>query len=74
MLHQGGDARLAHRRVLLAVAPRVSDRADALPVDKDRVAANENCEAAFMLGEDAEGPLAGSAFCTGAWVGDALPR
>ena len=55
MLHQRGDTRLAHRRILLAIAPRSSDRADALPVDKNRIAADENGEAAFMLSEDAEG-------------------
>jgi hypothetical protein len=49
MLHKRDDARLAHRRIP-AVTARGSERADALPVDKDRVAADENCEAAFMLG------------------------
>ena len=39
MQHQGGDAGLANRRILLAIAARSRDRADALPVNKDWEAA-----------------------------------
>src|SRR5947208_3482589 len=73
MLHQRGDTRLAHRRILLAIAPRSSDRADALPVDKNRIAADENGEAAFMLSEDAEGFLAGQRILV-LVGGPAMPR
>src|SRR6185295_15748734 len=54
-----GDAGLAHRDVLLAVAARGADAADALAVDEDREAADEHGEAAAMLGPDAERLLAG---------------
>src|SRR5260221_12908634 len=59
VLHDRGDAGLAHRDVLLAVAARGGDRADALAVDEDRKAADEDGEAAVVLGHDAERLLAG---------------
>src|SRR5581483_10973834 len=59
MRHDRGDAGLAHRDVLLAVAARGGDRADALPVDEDREAADEDGEAPLVLGHDAERLLAG---------------
>jgi len=59
MLHQGGDPSLAHGGVLIAIAARCGDRADTLPVDKDRIAADEDRESSLMLGEDAERLLAG---------------
>src|SRR4051812_41281492 len=59
MLHEGGDAGLADDRVLLAVAAGRGDAADDLTVDADRETADEDGEAALMLGEDPEGLLAG---------------
>src|SRR5579864_2753512 len=58
MLHERGDARLADRDVLLAIAARGRDAAHHLAVDHDGKAADENREAALVLREDAEGFLA----------------
>src|SRR5215472_8930010 len=59
MLHDRGDAGLAHRDILLAVAARGRDGSDALAIDEDGKAADEDREAAVVLGHDAEGLLAG---------------
>src|SRR4029450_1033321 len=57
--HEGRDPGLAAGYVLFAVAAGGRDRSDALAVDEDRKAADEHGEAALVLGEDAEGLLAG---------------
>src|SRR5215208_5069502 len=65
MLAQRRDAGLADGGILLAVAARGGNRADALPVDHDRIAADEHREAALVLREDAERLLAGQRVLVG---------